>query len=174
MRSRNPYFSIHLAPHQLDPDTAPLCKSLRYTQETATRSFADMTRPAKDRSNVVETSKPRLLKILGPGPIMGAADDDPSGIATYSQAGAQFGFGLGWTLILTYPLMVVIQAISARIGRTTGLAIAGNVRRHYPRWLLYGLIATLAFANVCNIAADPGAMAEASRLLIPLVPSWVY
>jgi NRAMP (natural resistance-associated macrophage protein)-like metal ion transporter len=131
------------------------------------------TRPTKKSSKVVETSKPRLLAILGPGLVTGAADDDPSGIATYSQAGAQFGFSLGWTLILTYPLMVAIQSISARIGRTTGLGIAGNVLRHYPKWLLQGLVAALTFANVCNIGADLGAMAEASRLLIPLVPSWV-
>jgi Mn2+/Fe2+ NRAMP family transporter len=88
---------------------------------------------------------------LGPGLVTGAADDDPSGIATYSQAGAQFEFRLGWTLVLTYPLMVVIQTISARIGRTTGLGIAGNVRRHYSPWLLYGSVGALTFANVCNI-----------------------
>jgi len=131
-----------------------------------------MTRGTRARSNVVEPSKPRLLKLLGPGLVTGAADDDPSGIATYSQAGAQFGFRLGWTLVLTYPLMIVIQAISARIGRTTGLGIAGNVRRHYPPWLLYGLVGALTFANVCNIGADLGAMAEATRLLIPAIPSW--
>ena len=92
-----------------------------------------MSRRPAGRGTVVEPSKPRLLQILGPGLVTGAADDDPSGIATYSQAGAQFGFRLGWTLLLTYPLMVVIQAISARIGRTTGLGIAGNVRRLYSK-----------------------------------------
>jgi NRAMP (natural resistance-associated macrophage protein)-like metal ion transporter len=132
---------------------------------------AQSKRPA-GRSDVVEPSKPRLLKILGPGLVTGAADDDPSGIATYSQAGAQFGFQLGWTLLLTYPLMVTIQSISARIGRTTGLGIAGNVRRLYSRWLLYGLVSALTFANVCNIGADLGAMAETGRLLVPTVPSW--
>jgi NRAMP (natural resistance-associated macrophage protein)-like metal ion transporter len=132
-----------------------------------------MSRRPVGRSDVVETSKPRLLKILGPGLVTGAADDDPSGIATYSQAGAQFGFGLGWTLLLTYPLMVTIQSISARIGRTSGLGIAGNVRRFYPKWLLYGLVAALTFANVCNIGADLGAMAETGRLLIPAAPSWM-
>jgi NRAMP (natural resistance-associated macrophage protein)-like metal ion transporter len=133
-----------------------------------------MRRAKKDRSDVVEPTKPRLLSILGPGLVTGAADDDPSGIATYSQAGAQFGFQLGWTLVLTYPLMVVIQAISARIGRTTGLGIAGNVRRHYPRLLLHSLVAALTFANICNIGADLGAMAEASRLLVPIVPGWAF
>jgi NRAMP (natural resistance-associated macrophage protein)-like metal ion transporter len=125
------------------------------------------------RSEVVETSKPRMLDILGPGLVTGAADDDPSGIATYSQAGAQFGFQLGWTLVLTYPLMVVVQAICARIGRTTGAGIAGNVRKHYPSWLLYALVGSLTFANVCNIGADLGAMAEAARLLIPALPTWL-
>jgi NRAMP (natural resistance-associated macrophage protein)-like metal ion transporter len=133
-----------------------------------------MRRAKRDRSDVVEPTKPRLLTILGPGLVTGAADDDPSGIATYSQAGAQFGFELGWTLLLTYPLMVAIQAISARIGRTTGLGIAGNVRRHYHPSLLYSLVATLTFANICNIGADLGAMSEASRLLVPIVPSWVF
>jgi NRAMP (natural resistance-associated macrophage protein)-like metal ion transporter len=77
----------------------------------------------------------KLLQVLGPGLITGAADDDPSGIATYSQVGAQFGYGLGWTLVFSYPLMVAIQEISARIGRVTGVGIAGNLRRHYSAWL---------------------------------------
>ncbi len=131
-----------------------------------------MSRRSAGRNDVVEPSKPRLLKVLGPGLVTGAADDDPSGIATYSQAGAQFGFRLGWTLLLTYPLMVVIQTISARIGRTTGLGIAGNVRRLHSKWLLYSLVGALTLANVCNIGADLGAMAETARLLMPSVPSW--
>lgn len=90
---------------------------------------------AKEQS-VVGPSKPRLLGALGPGLITGASDDDPSGIATYSQAGAQFGFGLTWTLLFSYPLMSVVQEISAGIGRTTGQGIAGNMRRYYPNWLL--------------------------------------
>jgi NRAMP (natural resistance-associated macrophage protein)-like metal ion transporter len=133
-----------------------------------------MIENSKTRSPVVEPSKPRLLEVLGPGLVTGAADDDPSGIATYSQAGAQFGFQLGWTLLLTYPLMVVIQAICARIGRTTGVGIAGNVRKHYPAWLLCAVVGALTFANVCNIGADLGAMAEAARLLIPAVPTWTF
>ena len=125
-------------------------------------------------SPVVQVSKPRLWKVLGPGLVTGAADDDPSGIATYSQAGAQFGFQLGWTLLLTYPLMVVIQAISARIGRTTGKGIAGNLRAHYPNWLVLAVVALLFVANTLNIGADLGAMAESGRLMLPLVPGWVY
>lgn len=108
----------------------------------------------------------RLGRILGPGLITGAADDDPSGIGTYSQAGAQLGFGIGWTMLLTYPLMVAIQEISARIGRTTGRGIAGNLRRHYPNWLLQLIVALLFVANTINIGADLSAMSEAARLLL--------
>src|SRR5690349_6758226 len=101
----------------------------------------------------------RLWGLLGPGLVAGAADDDPSGIATYSQAGARFGFQLAWTLLLTYPLMVVIQGISARLGRTTGKGIAGNLRAHYPNWLVLSMVALLFIANTLNIGADLGAMA---------------
>jgi NRAMP (natural resistance-associated macrophage protein)-like metal ion transporter len=107
-----------------------------------------------------------VLKALGPGLITGAADDDPSGIATYSQAGAQFGFGMLWTVIFTYPLMVGIQIVSARIGRVTGHGVAANIRDHYPPWLLYTLVSLLLVANTINIGADIGAMGEALHLLI--------
>ena len=80
-------------------------------------------------SPVVEPSKPRLLRVLGPGLITGASDDDPSGIATYSQAGAQFGYALGWTMLVTYPLMTAVQMVSARMGRTTGRGLAGVLRQ---------------------------------------------
>src|SRR6201988_1787781 len=94
----------------------------------------------------------RLLQAPGPGLIPGASDDDPSGIGTYSQAGAQLGFGIGWTMLLTYPLMVAIQEISARVGRVTGHGISGNVCRHYPAWLLYAVGTLLFIANPLNIA----------------------
>ena len=106
-----------------------------------------------------------LLRKLGPGLITGAADDDPSGIATYSQAGAQFGNGMLWSVLFTYPLMVGIQVVSARIGRVTGHGLAANIRLHYPRWLLYCLVALLIVANTINIAADLGAMAAALHLI---------
>jgi NRAMP (natural resistance-associated macrophage protein)-like metal ion transporter len=125
-------------------------------------------------SDVVGTSKPRLWRVLGPGLITGAADDDPSGIATYAQAGAQFGFRLSWTLLVTYPLMVAIQAVSARIGRTTGRGIAANIRLNFPMGIAQATVALLFTANVCNIGADLGAMAESSRLLLPSVPTWAY
>lgn len=111
---------------------------------------------------------------LGAGLITGASDDDPSGIGTYAQAGAGWGFGLGWTLLLTYPLMVAIQAISARIGRTTGRGIAGNLRQYYPSALLRSIVALLLAANVLNLGADLGAMAECLRLLTRLLPAWMW
>ena len=107
-----------------------------------------------------------MIQIMGPGLITGASDDDPSGIATYSQAGAQFGYDLGWTLIFSYPLMSAIQQISARIGRVTGRGLAGNLRQHFPKPVLLGLVALLLIANIINLGADLGAMAEALRLLI--------
>ena len=107
-----------------------------------------------------------LASQLGPGLITGAADDDPSGIATYSQAGAQFGFGLGWVLVLTWPLMCAIQEISARIGRVTGHGIAGVIKRHLPAPVLYVLVALLVVANTINLGADLGAMGAATQLLI--------
>lgn len=117
-------------------------------------------------SSVVGPSKPRLLQVLGPGLITGASDDDPSGIGTYSQAGAQLGFGISWTMVFTYPLMVAIQEISARVGRVTGRGLAGNICRHYPSWLLHSIVVLLFAANAVNIGADLGAMADAMRLLI--------
>src|SRR5262245_56430461 len=102
---------------------------------------------------------------LGPGLITGAADDDPSGIATYSQAGSQFRFGLVWTLLLTTPLMIGIQMLSARIGWVTREGLAANIAKVCPRWLTIALVGLLVVANTINIAADIGAMAEATRLL---------
>jgi len=117
--------------------------------------------------------RPKLADIMGPGLITGASDDDPSGIATYSQAGAQFGYTLGWTLLLTYPLMCAIQMISAQIGRVTGRGLAGNMRLHYPAPLLYALVSILLVANVINIGADLGAMAAALKLLVD-APAVIY
>jgi NRAMP (natural resistance-associated macrophage protein)-like metal ion transporter len=116
------------------------------------------------------SSKPGLLSgmlnTLGPGFITGASDDDPSGIGTYSQAGAQFGYSIGWTMLFTFPLMSAIQEISARIGRTTGHGIAGNVCRHYPASILYIIVSLLFIANAINIGADLIAMADAVKMLI--------
>ena len=117
-------------------------------------------------NEIKQPDRPKLADVMGPGLITGASDDDPSGIATYSQAGAQFGYSLGWTLLLTYPLMCAIQMISAQVGRVTGHGLAGNMRRHYPAPLVYPLIALLLVANIINIGADLGAMAAALRLLV--------
>jgi NRAMP (natural resistance-associated macrophage protein)-like metal ion transporter len=108
----------------------------------------------------------KVLQVLGPGLITGASDDDPSGIATYSQAGAQFGYAMCWVMLFTWPLMAAIQEISARIGRVTGKGIAANLREHYSVWLLRPIIALLLAANFINLGADLGAMGDALRLLI--------
>ena len=108
----------------------------------------------------------KLLHVLGPGLITGASDDDPSGIATYSQSGAQFGYSMTWLMLFTWPLMAAIQEISARIGRVTGKGIAANLREHYPVWLLRPIVTLLLIANFINLGADLGAMGDALRLLI--------
>jgi NRAMP (natural resistance-associated macrophage protein)-like metal ion transporter len=159
--------------HRASASPSERAKRAAAKSTTTNENRADPPEAAA-RSTVVGSSKPRLWKTLGPGLITGASDDDPSGIATYSQAGAKFGFQLAWTLLLTYPLMAAIQAISARIGRTTGRGVAGNVRAHYPAWLLQTLVSLLFAANLLNLGADLGAMAEASRLLLPHVPAWVF
>ena len=113
------------------------------------------------------------FRILGPGLVTGASDDDPSGIATYSQVGAQFGYGMLWTMVLSYPLMGAIQEISARVARVTGHGIAANLRKSYPGWLLYCVVAFMATANIFNLGADIGAMGAAAQLLIP-GRTWIY
>jgi NRAMP (natural resistance-associated macrophage protein)-like metal ion transporter len=107
-----------------------------------------------------------LFKRLGPGVITGAADDDPSGIATYSQAGAQTGFGLLWTVVLTWPLMVAVQSVSARIGRVTGRGLAGNMMKVFPHSVVTILVLLLFVANTINLGADLAAMGAAARLVI--------
>ena len=105
---------------------------------------------------------------LGPGLITGAADDDPSGIATYSQGGAQYGFGTLWTLFITYPLMVGIQVISARIGCVTGHGLAANMAKTNPRGATLSLVVLLLVANTINIGADLAAMADAVKLVVEI------
>jgi NRAMP (natural resistance-associated macrophage protein)-like metal ion transporter len=120
----------------------------------------------KNTKKVNAGTEDSWLKKLGPGLITGAADDDPSGIATYSQAGAQFGFNMLWTVLFTYPLMVGIQVVSARIGRVSGQGLSANIRLNYPAWLLYSIVGLLLIANTINIAADIAAMGAASKLLV--------
>jgi NRAMP (natural resistance-associated macrophage protein)-like metal ion transporter len=109
---------------------------------------------------------PAFLRHVGPGVVTGAADDDPSGIATYTQAGAQFGTGLLWTVFLSLPFMIAIQLVSARIGRVTGKGVAANLREHTPRSFLMAMVALLVIANTINIAADIAAMGEALQLVV--------
>jgi hypothetical protein len=133
-------------------------------------------------SPVVGPSKPRLLEILGPGLISGAADDDPSAIATYSQAGARFGYGLCWLMPLVYPLMVVVQQVSARVGRTTGHGIAGNIRRHCPTWLLYVSVTLLLTASsrspaaklVAEARAKTEAEPDAAKITVPMLEPFFW
>ena len=107
----------------------------------------------------------RFFSNLGPGLITGAADDDPSGISTYSVAGATFGYLPLWTALFSFPLMTAVQLMCARLGLVTGLGLAGVIRRRYSRWVLWGACALLVVANVINIAADLGGMAEATMMV---------
>jgi NRAMP (natural resistance-associated macrophage protein)-like metal ion transporter len=133
-----------------------------------------------DTANPIAAAKPRaqksFLQKLGPGLITGASDDDPSGIATYSQTGAQFGYSMMWVMLFSYPLMIAIQEICARIGRVTGMGLAGNMRKHYPAPLLHGIVSLLCLANVFNLGADIGAMGAAGQLLFggPLLPQVIF
>ncbi len=112
----------------------------------------------------------RWLKKLGPGFITGAADDDPSGIATYTQVGAQFGLAQLWTAAVTLPCMIAVQEMSARIGLAAGQGLGAIIRKNYPRWVMWSFITLLIIANTLNIGADMGAMSEAVQLLIPRAP----
>jgi len=114
--------------------------------------------PAPDHST-------SMFPRLGPGLVTGAADDDPSGIATYSQVGAQFGFGMLWTMLFSFPLMAAIQEICARLGRITGVGVAENLRRHYPKSLVYAVVLLLCVANTFNLGADISAMGAAAQLV---------
>jgi NRAMP (natural resistance-associated macrophage protein)-like metal ion transporter len=129
-------------------------------------SRSDSPKPGSRASDSWWRKVSVVLAKVGPGIVTGAADDDPSGIATYSQAGAQFGFTMLWTLLFSLPLMAGIQEISAWIGRVTGMGIAGNIRRHYSAWVLYPVVALLLIANVINLGADIGAMGSALKLLV--------
>jgi NRAMP (natural resistance-associated macrophage protein)-like metal ion transporter len=130
--------------------------------------MTESSSPNVKKPSIPPAKKPRnmVLRLLGPGLVTGAADDDPSGIATYSQAGAQFGYGLLWTVFLTTPFMIAIQLVSARIGRVTGKGLAANVMELAPRWLVLTLVFLLVAANTFNIAADIAAMGESLSLVI--------
>src|SRR6266571_3741377 len=137
-------------------------QSLLKKSENTVRDLSVLTQ--KRRNAPGADSIPRKL---GPGLVTGASDDDPSGIATYSQVGARFGYGLLWTTLLSYPLMAAIQEICARIGRVTGGGLAANLRKSYPQPLLYAVLILMSAANVFNLGADIGAMGASLQLLIP-------
>ena len=129
---------------------------------------AALNKPKNPNHKQLETPDVKtIFKQLGPGLVTGASDDDPSGIGTYSQVGARFGYGMLWTMLLSYPLMAAIQEISARIGRVTGGGLAANLRRYYPKWILYSVLTLMSLANIFNLGADLGAMAAAASLLLP-------
>src|SRR6202048_5414108 len=115
----------------------------------------------------------RLLKVLGPGLITGASDDDPSGIGTYSVTGAQFGYAFLWTAPWCFPLMASVQYICAKVGMVSGRGLAGVIRHHYPRWVLCPAVFLLVVANTINAGADIGAVAAAINLLGPLPIAWM-
>lgn len=135
---------------------------------TRNRVTASRTRDGRDGEAGSSPSQSFrvFLRSLGPGLITGAADDDPSGIGTHSQVGAEFGYGLAWTFVLSFPLMVAIQQIAAEIGRITGAGIARNLRRHYPRAVLWFMVSLLLIANIVNLGADLSAMGAALALLV--------
>src|SRR5579871_5838151 len=116
---------------------------------------------------------PRFVKQLGPGLITGAADDDPSGIATYSVTGAAFGYGLLWTALFSFPMMAAVQLMCSRLGMITGRGLAAVVRRRYSRWVLWGACLLLTVANVINIGADLGGMADATEMVTGISSWWL-
>jgi NRAMP (natural resistance-associated macrophage protein)-like metal ion transporter len=124
------------------------------------------SRPNKPGVRLAKDETGNFLSKLGPGLITGAADDDPSGIGTYSQVGAQFGYGLSWSLLFSLPFMTVIQDVAAQIGSVTGRGIAANLRRHYPRPLLWSAVSLLLIANIINLGADLSAMGAVMQLLV--------
>jgi len=144
-----------------------------HTLLSAFPSFMESTRRGRWTKTFPLRAK-RLWANLGPGIVTGASDDDPSGIATYSQAGAAFGLATLWTALLTFPLMAAMQEMCARIGLVTQRGLAGTLRQHYPRWVLYGLLVFTFPAIVLNIGADLEGMGAVAHMLLPQVPTFAY
>ena len=128
------------------------------------KTNADMKKQTESKHDPTDRVR-QFLTDLGPGLITGAADDDPSGISTYSVTGASFGYMPLWTALLSFPPMAAVQLMYARLGLVTGRGLAGVVRRYYPRWVLWSACALLVVANVFNIGADLGGMAEATEMM---------
>ncbi|GAC1456484.1 MAG: divalent metal cation transporter [Ktedonobacterales bacterium] len=148
-----------------EPESAPTTTAPAPTLSPRYRPHRGQPRPLRDIG--------RWLRVFGPGLITGAADDDPSGIATYSQTGASFGFGQLWLALYMLPLMIAVQEMCGRIGLVSGQGIAGVVRRRYRREVLLGAVALVVAANTINVGADLGAMAAATQLLVPDAPAWL-
>lgn len=130
--------------------------------------LAETEAPAGSKRHANKRGFGRFLRILGPGIVTGAADDDPSGIATYSQAGAQFGLAMPWVMLMTYPLMTAVQEACMRIGAVTGKGLAAVIRENYPKWVLYPTVLLVVVANTLNIGSDIGAMAASTQLIVPV------
>ena len=133
------------------------------------------TPTAKRREKITVIARfRRWLKVLGPGLVTGASDDDPSGIITYTQAGSQFGLATLWTALLTFPLMAAMQAMCARIGLVTSQGLTGTLRMHYPKWVLYSMILFTFPAVILNIGADIQSMGAVANLLLPGIPAFSF
>lgn len=131
--------------------------------------------PAKQRAKITVVARVRRwLKVLGPGLVTGASDDDPSGIVTYTQAGSQFGLATLWTALLTFPLMATMQGMAARIGLVTCQGLTGTLRMHYPKWVLYTMILFCFPATILNIGADIQSMGAVANLLVPGIPAFSF
>ncbi len=145
----------------------------RHMVEVGAETVKDTVDATGEAAQKTVKKSRKFWQILGPGLVTGAADDDPSGVATYSQTGAQYGFKLLWFAPLTLPLMGAIQEMCARIGLVTGRGLAANIKKYFPRWVLLITATLLLLANIFNIGADLGALAAATRLMTPTVPFWV-
>src|SRR6202162_341042 len=146
------------------------------SKSTVIKTPEDKIEPEAHRTSVPPPEPDSFaenMAFVGPGLVTGASDDDPSGIATYSQAGAQCGFGPLWLTLFSYPIMCAIQEISARIGRVTGVGIAANIRKMYPRPVVYSIVAMLLVSSIFNLGADLGAMGESAHMLFG-GPAWVH
>src|SRR4030081_1391012 len=148
------------------PTTKPSAGTTSKSKRATAKSASNGKRSRVDTTDAASGPAWRkYLRALGPGLVTGASDDDPSGIATYSQAGAQFGFGTLWLALFSYPFMCAIQEISARIGRVAGAGIAANIRKVYPRPVVYAIVTMLLVSSIFNLGADLGAMGESAHLL---------
>ena len=165
-----PHAGFKLIPMKRESGVATPAKStVNKTSENNIEPKARRTiLPPQDPDSFAEN-----MALVGPGLVTGASDNDPSGIATYSQAGAQFGFGTLWLTLFSYPIMCAIQEISARIGRVTGVGIAANIRKAYPRPVVYAIVTMLLVSSIFNLGADLGAMGESAHMLFG-GPAWIH